>query len=181
MTGLTDFITKARWEDLLLVWLVLVDDAYQVLEAQFGPWRRRGPQPDFTDSEVITVSLFIDTIFHGHEALGLAFLRHYHPDLFPALLPDGQFNARRRDLGLVMEQIRQYLIQTWHLIDPDDVCRLIDNAPIPVCTYVFVFSASWNISVFSASCNRDLGVFSASWNVAHLPPTGGKVWATLDN
>jgi hypothetical protein len=93
------------------------------------------PQPAFTDSEVITVSLFIDTIFHGHEALGLAFLRQYHQDLFPALLPDGPFNARRRELGLVMEQIRQYLIQTWQLIDPDDDCRLIDNAPIPVCTY----------------------------------------------
>ena len=46
--------------------------------------------------------------------------------------------------------------------------------------YMSVFSASWNISVFSASCNRDLGVFSASWNVTYLPPTGGKIWATLD-
>jgi hypothetical protein len=87
LTGLTDFITEAKWTDILTVWFVLVDDAYQVLQVQFGPWRRRGPPPAFSDSEVITVSLMIDTFFHGHEALGLAFLRQYHADLFPALLP----------------------------------------------------------------------------------------------
>jgi len=194
MTGLTDFITKARWEDLLLVWLVLVDDAYQVLEAEFGPWRRRGPQPDFTDSEVITVGLFIDTIFHGPEALGLAFLRHYHPDLFPALLPDGPFNERRRELGLVMEQIRQYLIQTWHLIDPDDDCRLIDNAPMPVCTYA---RASRNRTVqgaeyFSVMKSRGAKLFGLrlytttttdqvidQWLLAPAAPRDGKIMAAV--
>jgi hypothetical protein len=136
MTGLTDFITQAQWADILLVWLVVVDDAYQALEARFGPWRRRGPRPTFHDSEVITVGLFIDTVFHGHEALGLAFLRQYHSDLFPALLPEGQFNQRRRELGLVIEQIRQHLISAWGLIRPPDRYRLIDSAPIPVCTYM---------------------------------------------
>jgi len=135
MTGLTDFITEANWEDILTVWLVLVDDAYQALQTQFGPIRRRGPQPAFSDSEVITVGLLIDTFFHGHEALGLSFLRQYHPDLFPALLPEGQFNARRRELRMITEQIRQYLTRSWGLVDPKDNCRLVDSAPIPVCTY----------------------------------------------
>jgi hypothetical protein len=135
MTGLTDFITEANWEDILTIWLVLVDDAYQALQAQFGPIRRRGPQPEFSDSEVITVGLLIDTFFHGHEALGLSFVRQYHPDLFPALVPEGQFNTRRRYLRMVTEQIRQYLTRTWGLIDAQDNCRLIDSAPIPICTY----------------------------------------------
>jgi hypothetical protein len=65
MTGLTDFITEARWADILLIWLVTVDDAYQRLERRYGRWRRSGPVPRFTDSEVITVSLFIDTFFMG--------------------------------------------------------------------------------------------------------------------
>jgi hypothetical protein len=38
-------------------------------------------------------------------------------------------------LGLVIEQIRPYLTYEWGLIDPDDGYRLIDSAPIPVCTY----------------------------------------------
>jgi hypothetical protein len=135
MTGRTDFITEAKWADILLVWLVTVDDAYQRLERQHGCWRHSGPAPRFTDSEVITVSLFIDTVFHGHEDLGLSFLRQYHLDLFPHLLPNGQFNARRRMLGGITEQIRQDITGRFGLIGETERDRLIDSAPIPVCTY----------------------------------------------
>ena len=45
MTGLTEFVTKPRREDLLVVWLMFDDDVYQVLKVQLGPWRRRGPRP----------------------------------------------------------------------------------------------------------------------------------------
>jgi hypothetical protein len=37
---------------------------------------------------VIAVALIIDTWFHGHDALGLAFLRQYHPTRFPHLPPE---------------------------------------------------------------------------------------------
>jgi hypothetical protein len=75
MTGLTDFITDAAWEDIFTIWFVLVDEAYAALEQHFGAWRKRGPAPTFHDSEVITVALITDTFFHGHEALALSFLR----------------------------------------------------------------------------------------------------------
>ncbi len=135
MTGLTDFITDADWQDVFTIWLVLVDEAYVALEQHFGAWRQRGPAPAFHDSEVITVSLICDTFFHGHEALGLSFLCQYHADLFPALPTNGQFNTRRRLVGPIMEQLRRYLTHHWGLIDPEDACRLGDSAPIPVCTY----------------------------------------------
>ncbi len=136
MTGLTDFITEASWADTFLIWFVIVDDAYTAVEAHYGGWRRRGPAPEFSDSEVITVALIVDTYFHGHEDLGLAFLRQYHPDLFPKLLPPGQFNQRRRELRLIIEQVRRYINIVWGLIDPDDPYRLTDSAPIPACTYM---------------------------------------------
>jgi hypothetical protein len=135
MTGLTDFITDAPWTHLLLLWFVLVDDAYQALAHHYGAWRQRGPAPLFHDSEVITVALFIDTVFHGHEALGLSFLRQYHPDLFPHLLAPSTFNARRTQLGPLMEQIRRYLLLDWELIDPADQVRVVDSAPVQLCTY----------------------------------------------
>jgi hypothetical protein len=135
MTGLTDFITDAAWEDVFTIWFVLVDEAYLALEQHFGAWRQRGPAPAFHDSEVITVALITDTFFHGHEALSLSFLRQYHPSLFPALPSNGQLNTRRRLVGPLMEQIRRYLTHQWGLIDPEDTCRLGDSAPIPVCTY----------------------------------------------
>ena len=192
MTGLTDFITKAKWMDILTVWYVLVDDAYQALQARFGPWRRRGPQPKFSDSEVITVSLLIDTLFHGHEALGLAFVRQYQPDLFPALVPAGQFNQRRRELGRIMEQVRQAVVQAWGLMDPDDPLRLIDSAPLPVCTYM---RASRNATLagpeyFSVMTTRKAKLFGLrlhltvtpaqvvdQWLLAPAAPSDGKVMA----
>ncbi|MFW6097577.1 MAG: hypothetical protein ACOC9Z_05855 [Chloroflexota bacterium] len=69
MTGLTDYISEHVWMDIFLIWYVLVDDAYQDLAHMQGPVRRRGPMPLFSDSEVITVSLIIETFFHGHEEL----------------------------------------------------------------------------------------------------------------
>lgn len=135
MTDLTHYITRARWEDIITVWYVLIDDAYRLLERLEGPLRQRGPAPTFSDSEVITVSVLIDTVFHGHEDLGLAFVRQYHADLFPHLLTPGQFNVRRRALGTVIDKLRRLLTQHWGLIAPSDRYRLMDSAPIPVCTY----------------------------------------------
>jgi len=134
MTGLTDYITKSKWEDIFTIWFVLIDDAYQhTINCLGRRLRRRGPEADFSDSEVITVGLIIETFFHGHEDLGLACLRQCFQDMFPLLLEKSQFNRRRRALTGVMEIIRRQLTQL--LIDPDDDIRVIDSAPVPACTY----------------------------------------------
>jgi len=131
MAGMTDFITRATWVDIFTIWFVLVDDAYLTLEARLGRWRRRGPQPRFSDSAVITLALIIETFFPGNEELGLSFVRQYHADLFPHLLPNGQFNYRRRLLCRITELIRRYLVQEWDLISDTDRVRLLDSAPCP--------------------------------------------------
>ena len=134
MTGLTDYITDHPWVEVFTVWYVLIDDAYQAILADYGRrLRPRGPEPRFSDSEVITLALIIDTYFHGHEALGLAFVRQYHPAEFPQVLSPSRFNRRRRLLVDVIEAIRTRL--TTRLIDPADRLRLIDSAPIPMTTY----------------------------------------------
>lgn len=134
MTGLTDYITEQKWEDIFTTWYLMIDDAYQHLIHCLGRrLRRRGGEPRFSDSEVITVGLIIETFFHGHEDLGLAFVRQYHLAMFPKLLEKSQFNRRRRHLTGVMELIRRQL--TAPLLDPSDDVRLMDSAPIPACTY----------------------------------------------
>lgn len=135
MSGLTDFITEASWPAVFTVWFVVVDDTYKALEAQHGRWRRTGPPPVFADSEVITLALIIDTYFDGDEECGLSFVRQYHPDLFPHLLPNGQFNVRRRLLCRITDRIRRQIITDYQLIDPTDPIRLLDSAPLPACTY----------------------------------------------
>jgi hypothetical protein len=194
MTGLTDFITMGNWEDIFTIWFYVIDDAYQALQRKFGPWRKRGPLPSFSDSEVIAIALIIETFFHGHEDLGLAFVRQYHLDLFPKLLPNGQFNERRRTLGLIIEQIRRYLNASWGLIASDDALRIVDSAPIPVCTYM---RASRNQTVcgneyFSVMTTRGAKLFGLrlsitvnsdqvvdQWLLAPAGPHDNKVMGTF--
>jgi hypothetical protein len=139
MESLTDFITLYSWKDIFTVWFVLVDDAYALLHNHFGEWRTRGPKPVFADSEVITIALIADTFFAGREDKTLAFVRQYHLELFPSLPSAGCFNTRRRALSLIAEQVRRVLLGQWGLLENGEgehtTDRLVDSAPIPVCTY----------------------------------------------
>jgi hypothetical protein len=135
MGGLTDYITQCPWEHIFITWYTLVGDAYQAMLRRTGRLRQRGPEPTFSDSEVITVALITETFLHGNEELCLAFIRQYHTDLFPRLLGDTSFNRWRRVLMRMTDAIRRYLTAT--LIDPEDRVRVVDSAPIPLYTYTW--------------------------------------------
>ena len=113
---------------------MLVDDSYQRLIAKRGVrLRTSGPELRFSDSEVITVSLIIETFFQGHEEVGYAFVGQYMRDLFPQLIDLDWFNQRRRDLIAVIEAIRRDL--RYQKLDQQDTLRLADSAPISLMTY----------------------------------------------
>jgi len=134
MNGLTDYITQWPWVRIITTWFVLVDDAYRRLVAKRGrPFRASGPEPAFSDSEVITVSLIIETFFQGHEELGYAFVSQFLRDMFPALIDLDRFNARRRELMVVIEAIRRDLRD--QKLDRTDPVRLVDSAPVALMTY----------------------------------------------
>lgn len=134
MNGLTDYITQRPWTETITAWYVLVDEAYQRLIAKRGgPLRLSGPEPSFSDSEVITVSMIIETFFQGHEEVGYAFVAQYLADMFPKLLALDRFNVRRRELIAIIEAIRR----DWRdqKIDRSDPVRLVDSAPVTLMTY----------------------------------------------
>lgn len=134
MLGLTNYITEWNWTDIMTAWYVRVDDAYQRLVAKRGaPFRQRGPAPTFTDSEVITVSLILETFFQGHEEVGYAFVSQYLRAEFPDLIDLDRFNVRRRALIGVIEAIRRDLRD--QLLDRTDPVRLVDSAPVTLMTY----------------------------------------------
>ncbi len=97
------------------------------------PWRTSGPEPTCSDSEVITVSLIIETYFQGHAEVGYAFVAQYLRDCFPQLLDLDRFNARRRELIAVIEAIRKDLRD--QKLDRSDPVRLVDSAPVTLMTY----------------------------------------------
>lgn len=130
MNGHTDYITEQSWIDTITVWFVLVDDAYKrLIEKRGRRLRSRGPEPKLSDSEVITVSLIIETFFQGHEEVGYAFVSQFLRDLFPDLIDLDRFNERRRHLIAVIEAIRRDLRD--RKIDRGDPVRLVDSAPSP--------------------------------------------------
>jgi len=134
MNGLTNYITETKWEDTITTWFVLVDEAYQrMVKRGKGRLRASGPAPSFTDSEVITVSLIIETYFQGHEEVGYAFVRQYLRGLFPRLIDLDRFNERRRQLVWVIETIRKDLRD--QKLNRTDPIRLVDSAPVTVTTY----------------------------------------------
>jgi hypothetical protein len=134
MNGLTNYITQRPWLETITAWYVWVDDAYRRLVARRDhPLRHSGPTPSFSDSEVITVGLIIETFFQGHEEVGYAFVAQYLRGLFPQLLDLDRFNARRRDLIAVIETIRRDLRD--QKLNQADPIRLVDSAPITLMTY----------------------------------------------
>jgi hypothetical protein len=134
MNGLTDYITQWPWVDIVTTWFVLVDDAYRRVVVKRGHrWRRRGPEPTFSDSEVITVSLIVETFFQGHEEVGYAFVAQFLREMFPHLVDLDRLNVRRRHLIAVIEAIRQDLRD--QKLDRTDPVRLVDSAPVTLMTY----------------------------------------------
>lgn len=134
MNGLTNYITEWNWNDIVTTWYVRIDDAYQaVIKQSKHKIRSRGPAPLMSDSEIIAVSLIIETFFQGHEEVGYAFTSQYLCDMFPYMLDLDRFNVRRRALVAVMEAIRRNLRD--QKLDRGDPIRLVDSAPITLMTY----------------------------------------------
>lgn len=133
MHGLTDYITAAPWDDIATVIYVYVDDAQQALVARFGRRRAPGPPLRVSDSEVITCVLLCELLFRGDEERFCHYLQQHMRHLFPRQLDRSQFNRRRRALTGQLELIRRF----WRdaLLPRQEDVRLIDSAPVPVCTY----------------------------------------------
>lgn len=141
MKGMTDYITEAPWKDILTVTFIIVDDECEEITEEFFPNRKFSPSggPKFHDSEVIAIALFGEMVFNGDEDKTLHFIRQYHLDLFPNLLEKSRYNRRKRQLTDMMEAVRCQLRDKWHHKHPvkkdDELLRIVDSAPVPLCTY----------------------------------------------
>jgi Transposase DDE domain len=120
------------FEDLCTVVYVLVDELDKVHVQPLD--HRPGPRAEFTESELLTVTLVAELIGLDQETTILGYLRRNHAGLFP-LLPDRtRYNRRRRSLGEVLNTLRrQVLGWVLALLPPDErPLALIDSLPVPV-------------------------------------------------
>jgi len=118
--------------DLCTAIYVLVDDLYQIVAAPAD--HRPGPRSEFTDSEVITLTLVAELLGLDEEKRFLKYMRRHHRALFPALPERSRFNRRRRCLTEVTNRIRAALQQAaWRLLTPEErALGVLDSLPVPV-------------------------------------------------
>ncbi|MEM7795910.1 MAG: hypothetical protein AAF579_15830 [Cyanobacteria bacterium P01_C01_bin.118] len=95
---------------LLTIIFVLVDDWYQAYGHQLKP-KSPGPQPNFSESELLTLLLAMDYFPFPGETQFLGFIRANYLSLFPHLLDQSQFNRRARCLEAMLEEVRRFWVR----------------------------------------------------------------------
>ncbi len=139
---ITDF------DDLCLWTYVIVDDIVKKLAPLL---RRPGPCPNCSDSELITMILIAECKGWDIETQLLSeFSQHRH--LFPILPCQSRFNRRRRNLGAIINQIRQMLLSD--IEGTEQKLCVIDSLPIPVMQFHLVPSSSNDWSCYGADYGR---------------------------
>ena len=139
---ITDF------DDLCLWTYVIVDD----IVIKLAPLLRRpGPCPDCSDSELITMILIAECKGWDIETQLLSEFSQ-QPKLFPILPCQSRFNRRRRNLGSVINRVRQLLLSD--IAAASEPLCIIDSLPIPVMQFHLVPSSSNNWAGYGADYGR---------------------------
>lgn len=125
-------MTSINIETLLTIIYVLVDDWYQE-KGQHLLKGKVGRQPEFSDSEVITLSIAEDYIPYPGEKQYLGYIRANHLELFPRLIDQSQFNRRARGLRYLVEALRREWLMELGLDQASTL--LMDTKPLPVVGY----------------------------------------------
>ena len=120
------------FDDFCLYVYVIVDDTYQSLRPLLS---RPGPEPEFSDSELLAVSVIGECKGWDKETELLSNMAA-HRELFPHLPGQSRFNRRRRNLMPAMNLLRRVLLAQLDLAQ-DQQC-VLDSLPVPVVQFHLV-------------------------------------------
>ena len=136
------------FETFCLYVFVIVDDIWKEIAPLF---KRPGPTPDCSDSELIAIALISECRGWDVET---ELLDHWKPylDLFPNFPERSRFNRRRRNLMLAINLIRKTLVQ--HLDLSRDGHCVIDSLPIPAVAFHLVPSSSNDWAAYGAKFGK---------------------------
>jgi len=121
-----------NFEDFCLWTYVVVDEWWLQLAPLF---RRPGPAPECSDSELLTLALVGECRGWDMETELLCHWRE-HRDLFPTLPSQSRFNRRRRNLAAAFNLVRRAIVG---LLDATaDHQGVLDSLPVPVMAFHLV-------------------------------------------
>ena len=139
---ITDF------DDFCLWTYVIVDDIWK----QIAPWfKRPGPAPICSDSELITMALVGECRGWDQETEMLSNWQE-HRDLFPHVPSQSRFNRRRRNLMPAFNLLRQVLL-SWLDLAQDQQC-VIDSLPVPVVQFYLVPTSTGDWAAYGATFGK---------------------------
>lgn len=125
-------LEKADLEMVFTIVYTLVDDLYPQVVPE-GVAHRRGPQPELSDSEVITISL-VGEMLCDSETAWVHFVARNYAALFPHLNERSRFHRRSKDLWQVKNLLRRHVLEQMGALE--ERYHIIDSVPIPICKYV---------------------------------------------
>ena len=137
-----------NFDDFCTWTFMIVDDIWQQINHLF---RRPGPKPVCSDSELLTMVLVGECRGWDVETEMLSFWRE-HTDLFPNIPSQSRFNRRRRNLKQAFNLIRRILLNNLDLAQ-DRQC-VIDSMPVPVMNFHLVPSSSGDWAAYGATYGR---------------------------
>ncbi len=123
----------AEFDDFCLWTYVIVDELWRALPAAYKP--QSGPEPDCSDSELLTMALVGECRGWATETALLAEWRARR-HLFPVVPERTRFNRRRRALLHASNAVRQGVLAVLDLAQ-DRQCA-IDSLPVPVLQFHLV-------------------------------------------
>jgi hypothetical protein len=130
-------------EDLFCTIFVLVDD-WMMKNYQGNSLPRKTQQPEFADSEVITILLVGELCQSPRERSWVRQIHASYTHLFP-LMPEGSWFSRRAEQ--VVPLVTAFRKQVLHWADADlSPTRILDSFPLPLCANYRVFQSTIPIS-----------------------------------
>src|SRR5215472_14491159 len=120
------------FDDFCLWMYVMVDEIWQQIAPVF---KRPGPEPECSDSELLTMALVGECRGWDEETTLLSNWQA-HRDLFPDIPSQSRFNRRRRALMNAFNLIRQTVLRLLDL--SADGQGAIDSLPVPVVKFHLV-------------------------------------------
>jgi hypothetical protein len=139
---ITDFADFCTWM------YTIVDDVWQQIAPLFS---RPGPEPECSDSELITLAL-VGECRRWDQETELISNWQEHRDLFPHIPERSRFNRRRRNLMFAINLVRKAVLQMMDLAQ-DRQC-VIDSLPIPVVQFYLVPSSTGDWKAYGAKFGK---------------------------
>lgn len=96
--------------------------------------RQRGPEPELSDSEVLTMEIVGEFLGIDSEKGLYEYFRRHYQEWFPALRGAHRttFTRRMANLWVAKERLWQELLRR---VEADPAVSLVDSFPVPVCRF----------------------------------------------